>query len=76
MLYDYTKLILFKPFISIFKISRSGKLKKGEKGDIMVECSKTVINVIELGMEEDQHARILEDQFYDMKNRGELIWGD
>ena len=68
----------------------------------MVECSKTVIDAIELGMEEekkasdfyvaavangvsmfekmakkeDQHARILEDQLYDVKNRGELVWGD
>ena len=42
----------------------------------MVECSKTVIDAIELGMEEDQYARILEDQLYDVKNRGELVWGD
>jgi len=47
------------------------------RGGKMVECSKTVLDAIELGMEEeDQHARILEDQLYDVKNRGELVWGD
>ncbi len=29
-----------------------------------------------MAKEEDQHARILEDQLYDVKNRGELVWGD
>ncbi|MEA3332631.1 MAG: ferritin family protein, partial [Pseudomonadota bacterium] len=29
-----------------------------------------------MAKEEDQHARILEDQFYEVKNRGELVWGD
>ncbi len=29
-----------------------------------------------MAKEEDQHARILEDQLYDVKNQGELVWGD
>ena len=29
-----------------------------------------------MAKEEGQHVRILEDQLYDVKNRGELIWGD
>ncbi len=29
-----------------------------------------------MAKEEDQHARILEDQLYDVKNKGELVWGD
>ena len=30
----------------------------------------------QMAKEEDQHARILEDQLYDVKNRGEIVWGD
>ncbi len=30
----------------------------------------------EMAKEEAQHARILEDQFYEVKNQGELVWGD
>ncbi|MBN2809103.1 MAG: ferritin family protein [Deltaproteobacteria bacterium] len=29
-----------------------------------------------MAREEDQHARILEDQLYDVKNKGVLVWGD
>ena len=29
-----------------------------------------------MAKEEDLHARILEDQLYDVKNQGELVWGD
>ena len=47
-----------------------------ERSDIARQGAKTVIDAIKLGMEEDQHARILEDQLYDVKNRGELVWGD
>ena len=30
----------------------------------------------QMAKEEDQHARILDDQLYDLKNKGELVWGD
>ncbi|HDS16613.1 MAG TPA: hypothetical protein ENN66_08435 [Proteobacteria bacterium] len=30
----------------------------------------------QMAREEDQHARILSDQLYDVKNKGEIVWGD
>jgi rubrerythrin len=58
----------------------------------MVECSKTVIDAIELGMEEEKKAsdfyaaaaakldggpgKAMFTQLYDVKNKGEIVWGD
>lgn len=30
----------------------------------------------QMAREEDQHARLLDDQLYDLKNKGEIVWGD
>ncbi|MCK5539704.1 MAG: ferritin family protein [Deltaproteobacteria bacterium] len=41
-----------------------------------IEDSNGIAMFENMAKEEAQHARILEDQFYEVKNRGELVWGD
>ena len=71
---DIQKTILDILTIGIRNEKKAGQAYRELAAEI--EDSNGVAMFEKMAKEEDQHARILEDQLYDVKNRGELVWGD
>lgn len=71
---DVQKTILDILIIGIRNEKNAGRAYRALAAEI--EDPNGVLMFEKMAKEEDQHARILEDQLYDVKNRGELVWGD
>lgn len=71
---DVQKMILDILIIGIRNEKKAGQAYRNLASEI--EDPNGVAMFEKMAKEEDQHARILEDQLYDVKNRGELVWGD